>query len=273
MFTLYDGAGLERIGQKPGQFVGQSVFDVYTRVPGDRGRTRRALDGESVTYLFRTVGVALEVHLAPVRDALGEISGTIGVAIDVSDRMQAQEALGKSEERYRAIFETHRVVRLLVDPATGLIEEANRAACEFYGYTAEEMAGMPVSRSTRRVPSRSSRTCGARETRTSRTLKFKHRLKSGEIRDVDVHSGPVEVDGRTLLYSLVQDVTERRTAESLVAAQRQLLEMVAVGAPLSDVLERLTEVVEERRRRRDLLDPAAFAGRHAAAPRGGAQPA
>ncbi|MBI5288837.1 MAG: diguanylate cyclase, partial [Chloroflexi bacterium] len=71
-----------------------------------------------------------------------------------------------------------------------------------------------------------------------------HRLASGEIRDVDVYTGPVEVDGRTLLFSVAHDVTDQRKAESLVAAQRHLLEMIAVGTSLEDIYEDLARMVE-----------------------------
>ena len=261
VYTLYDGAGLPRLGQKPGQFVGQSVFDVYSERTQIVDAQRRALAGESFTYLFQESGVALEVHLAPVRDAQGEITGTIGVAIDVSERAHAQEALRKSETRYKAIFETHRVVRLLVDPATGLIEEANQAASTYYGYSVEEMAGMPISTISTSPPEQILENVRGAGDGDSSVLQRKHRLKSGEIRDVELFAAPVEVEGRTLLYGIVQDVTERRQAEAMVATQRQLLEMVAVGAPLRDVLERLALAFEEHAPGSHVLGVVAFARR------------
>jgi diguanylate cyclase (GGDEF)-like protein len=45
---------------------------------------------------------------------------------------------------------------------------------------------------------------------------FPHRLSSGEIRQVEVHSGPIEVDGRVLLYSFIHDITERTQLEDQV---------------------------------------------------------
>src|SRR5439155_16263571 len=48
---------------------------------------------------------------------------------------------------------------------------------------------------------------------------FQHRLASGAVRDVEVHSGPVNVHGRQLLYSIVHDVTERKRTEEALAHQ------------------------------------------------------
>src|SRR5947209_20137797 len=48
---------------------------------------------------------------------------------------------------------------------------------------------------------------------------FQHRLASGTVRDVEVHSGPVNVHGRQLLYSIIHDVTERKRTEEALAHQ------------------------------------------------------
>ena len=45
------------------------------------------------------------------------------------------------------------------------------------------------------------------------TFSFSHKLKSGEIRDVQVYSSPIEVDGRTSLFSIIHDVTEGKKVE------------------------------------------------------------
>ena len=245
VYTLFEGKGLERVGLQSGEYLGHSIFDVHADQPQILHGALRALAGEAITYLFRGKRVSFEVHHAPVRDAAGEITGTIGVVIDVSERMRAEEALRKSEERYRGIFETHGAAWFLVDPATGLLEEANQAACVFYGYSAEEMAGKRISEINILPHEEILEEMRRAREENQNHFQFQHRLKSGEVRDVDVYTGPVEVEGRTLLFSVVQDVTERRRAESLLTSQRQLLEMTAVRAPLEDVLERLTRFVEE----------------------------
>jgi two-component system cell cycle sensor histidine kinase/response regulator CckA len=49
-------------------------------------------------------------------------------------------------------------------------------------------------------------------------------LASGEIRDVEVYSGPIKVHGKELLYSIVYDITARKKAEEEKAAlEGQLL--------------------------------------------------
>ena len=54
-----------------------------------------------------------------------------------------------------------------------------------------------------------------------RVIHSRHRLANGSIRDVEVHSGPLVIGGRTLLYSIVYDITERRRAEADLRFERE----------------------------------------------------
>jgi len=58
-----------------------------------------------------------------------------------------------------------------------------------------------------------------------RYFRFRHRTAGGEIRHVEVHSGPVELDGQPLLLSIIHDVTERDALEKQLE-ESQRLEMV-----------------------------------------------
>ncbi|HEV7502942.1 MAG TPA: PAS domain-containing protein, partial [Vicinamibacteria bacterium] len=122
----------------------------------------------------------------------------------------------RGHDIHRQIFEKNLAVQLLIDPETGRIVEANPAACEFYGYSREELVSRSItdinSLPTSEVKAAMSLATGERQN----TFVFQHRLASGAIRDVEVHSGPIEVDGRRLLYSIVHDVTDsHRTLSEL----------------------------------------------------------
>ncbi|MBN2297215.1 MAG: PAS domain S-box protein, partial [Deltaproteobacteria bacterium] len=51
------------------------------------------------------------------------------------------------------------------------------------------------------------------QTGQTRRFEFQHRLADGELRDVEVYSGPITVGGEELLYSIIHDITDRKRAE------------------------------------------------------------
>ncbi|CAG0950858.1 partial two-component system, NarL family, sensor histidine kinase EvgS, partial [Rhodocyclaceae bacterium] len=142
------------------------------------------------------------------------------------------EARQASEERYRNLFTRSEVAMLLVDPASGEIVEANAAAVAFYGYPAEQLRSL-------RIFDINMLTAGeitaemARAGREHRShFHFVHRLASGELRDVEVRSGPIEVDGRQLLYSIVFDVT----ASHRVEEERRRLALAVEQSPSTIII-------------------------------------
>jgi len=123
------------------------------------------------------------------------------------------EQLRLSEARYREMFEANKAVELLIEPATGDIVDANQAAENYYGYSRQALQQMNISDintlSEDEIKAEMER---AAEERRSHFL-FRHRHATGEVRDVEVHSGPIEVEGKRLLYSIVHDVTARMEGE------------------------------------------------------------
>ena len=119
----------------------------------------------------------------------------------------------RGQDIHRQIFEKNLAVQLLIEPESGRIVEVNPAACAFYGYSREELIALRItdinSLSPSDVHAAMTRASDERQNR----FRFRHRLASGELRDVEVHSGPIEIDGRRLLYSIVHDVTETQRTQ------------------------------------------------------------
>jgi len=107
VFTLSDGKGLDALGLKPGQVVGQSVFDVYRDVPKILEANRRALTGEVFTSIVEVAGLVFETRYSPLRDENGRVAGVIGVSTDITERKRAEEEL---KARVKELEEFHEVV-------------------------------------------------------------------------------------------------------------------------------------------------------------------
>lgn len=163
------------------------------------------------------------------REILVFVAQNVASAVE---QKRKDDALRESERRYRQMFENTRAVQLLVDPEGGAIVDGNMAACDFYGYTRDEMRALRIwdinvrgEEGVRRDMSRAS----AQEVSL---FYFRHMKASGEIRDVEIHSGPVEVGGRTLLYSIVNDITERRRAEQALQQSEEKYRIIFDYAPV-----------------------------------------
>lgn len=158
-------------------------------------------------------------------------SGDILVFIlDITDRKKAETALRKSEERFRKMFESHGAVMLLVEPQNGSIIDANIAAASFYGYTRELLRTMKIQQISQLPSEMLSDDWKEAVKRKCCMFVLQHRLSGGQVRTVEVYSSPIVIGNRTLLFSIIHDITERRkmedqlhkNAEELAAANREL---------------------------------------------------
>jgi PAS domain S-box-containing protein len=125
------------------------------------------------------------------------------------------------EQQIQEMFQGNPAIKLLIDPEGGAIVDASRAAVDFYGYSRDELRGMTV-KDLNQLPGElvERELTQAREERRS-YFEFKHRLRSGELRDVQVYTAPCHVEGRRMLFSILVDITERkRLLEQLAHAQR-----------------------------------------------------
>lgn len=137
------------------------------------------------------------------------------------ERNAYTETLRQNEERYHQMFEVNQAVKLLVDPESGAIVDANQAASQFYGYPPERLRQMKIGEINQLsfTEIAAEMALATEERRTY--FNFKHRLASGEVRDVEVYSGPINEKGRTLLYSIIHDITERKHAQQALAKRTQ----------------------------------------------------
>ena len=126
---------------------------------------------------------------------------------DITERKRFVMALAESETRFRRLFEENQSVMLLVDPADGVIVNANRAASAFYGYARDQMIGMTIYQFNI-LPREEIFLQLERALREKRNcFNFRNRLASGEVRDVEIYATPIDIDGRSLLFSTIFDVT------------------------------------------------------------------
>ncbi len=167
------------------------------------------------------------------RDALGSPVHVSGSITDIHERKIAEEALRQNEEMFRRLFQEHSAVKLIVDPATGQIRDANRAAVVFYDWPPGELQRMRIHQIDTLPPEEV--TDLLESVREGRRTHFesRHRRADGSVRDVEVFSNVVELGGRPHIYSIIHDITDRRLSEEAKeraeAQNRQLLKAESLG--------------------------------------------
>ena len=125
---------------------------------------------------------------------------------------ELERRLAEHEQRYEAMFRGCQVPQLLIDPADGRIVDANPAAAAYYGWSGAALKAMTIFE----IDSRDREAVRAAIASVGHTegtrFQVRHRLASGELRNVEVFAGPVVVDRRFLNNAFILDITEQRRA-------------------------------------------------------------
>jgi PAS domain S-box-containing protein len=148
-------------------------------------------------------------------DSLEEISYK-----DITERKQIDESqLLVGIEAFQKAFKGHEAVMYVVDMASFFIVDANEAALKFYGYDRVTMLTKRIP-DLNMSPEQEIRTEIKNAVAEGRSYYvFKHRLSSGELRDVEIYANPISIRGKNYSFSIVHDITNRKQAELIVNQQ------------------------------------------------------
>jgi PAS domain S-box-containing protein len=245
IFTLSVGRGLEALGLRPGEVVDRSVFEVYRDNPKILDHARRALSGEEFTVLdeIPILERSYETRWSPVRDSVGQMSGVTGVATDITEYRKAEEALRRSEERYRVFVgqSSEGIYRIEYDPPisihlpvdeqvtlgiNGRIAECNDSLARMYGFqSASELVGRRMSEFMSVDDSVNRASLGA-------LIANGYRISEAESRGLDVNGNPrifrnsivgiVENEKLVRIWGVQRDVTERVQLEEQLRTKQEL---------------------------------------------------
>ena len=178
--------------------------DAYPRLAqGEIYVTKKKLvrkDGS--LFMSRFKGCAID----PAHPALG----SIWTVEDITEQQRAEQAVRERFELVEALFIHSQMVQFLVDPQNGMIIDANGAAITFYGYPLERLQSLGFEDIALLEPVEHHR--GIQRIMEGWTSPFdmRHRLASGEIREMEVFCTLISIGGHTLIHVMAHDVSIRK---------------------------------------------------------------
>ncbi|MEM4780279.1 MAG: bacterio-opsin activator domain-containing protein [Halalkalicoccus sp.] len=275
--TVYVNRAFEAVWGRPReQLYAEPDVLIASIHPEDRGRVRRAMErkvevGEfEETYrIVRPDGDLRWIHDRgfPVYDSTGDLDNVVGIAADVTDRVESERELRRQRERTERLLDTVPVTLLVLD-GERTITFGNQRAAEVIG--AEEIAGTPLEECPWELlwedepAPMGKRPFDIVRERGEPVYDMLYRARvGGEIRWLSINGAPLFENGEFVggVFA-TEDVTGRKRRERSLEALHEATRAMMRAGSVGEVLEIATETAS------DLLGLAGVAGYRFDAERG-----
>lgn len=221
--------------------IGKHHYEVFPELPQKlRDVHQRALKGEvlnnSDDELSRSNGSTDYVRweCRPWYNLDKTIGGIIVYTEIINERKQSELALRHSEERFRHLFEHSSAIKFIINPHNGMIENANKAAATFYGWSVKDLEGMNLSElfilSTDPLQKELEWLSGGERD----FYEYLHKRKDGTLVNVEIFSSTITSGNNDFLHMIIHDVTEKKKNEKLIRLLSSSIEQNPVSILITD---------------------------------------
>lgn len=233
-------------GYQPEEVIGKKLGDYYVN-PEERRRflaqvtqTGEVREFEAPLRAKDGAAVIVSTNARLRRDEQGNILGVEGISRDVTSRRRAEDALAKSEERFRKAFYTSPDSVNINRLSDGMYVSINPGFTRITGYTEEEIVGISSIELNiwHNAEDRQRLVEGLRRDGQVTNLEVVFRMKSGELRDGLMSAAIIDLDGTPHILSITRDVTElKRSQEALRKSEQKYRWVVDNMADVITVLD------------------------------------
>ena len=213
-----------------GKNIGELLLDpeCTEQAKGIGYSTINGLSWQGEIISKRKDGTLFQAYLTntPVMDANGNLAGTVGAAVDITDRKLAEKALVESEKQHRELFEYANDAILVLDPETEEIFDANIKACEMYGVAKHELIGKSMKSFTLDVKKGEINNERLKTLGSVRNIESAHLTEDGGKVDVLYNASIIDYNGKPAILSINRDVTERKKQEEIIRQASEQLRLL-----------------------------------------------
>lgn len=223
------------VGVLPSKIKGKTDFDLFPEVSAlafiedDKSVINKLVAIRNrIEENIRNDGSRMwfQISKTPLVNKNGEVYGLVGMSLDVTENILAQEQVKESEVRFKKMFENHNAIMLLIEPESGKIINANQAAAKFYGYTITKMKELMIGDINDLSEKQISEERRNAKLQNRNYFVFPHKLANGDIRMVEAHSTPIKYQNNKVLFSIIHDITERLQAQEALKFSQERLDSI-----------------------------------------------
>jgi len=240
----------DALGYRVDEILGKKTFDFMTENQVEKSAAffekllaspQAFFDHENWNYHKNGQLVCFSTSGVPIFSKDSELIGFRGVDKDITEVKKLIELKDEQARLFQSMFINHHAVMMLIEAETGKIVDVNKAAIEFYGYSKEIFKGMFIQQinqlSDEEVEKVRTKASHGEQTH----FEFKHQLSSGEIRDVEVFVSNINQKEKSVLFSIVHDITERK---KLMEEQSRSAQLAALGTVAAGVAHEINNPIQ-----------------------------
>src|SRR6185312_11201906 len=215
---------LDFFDEKEKELVAEKVANVFKSGMDSLRVNLLQKSGESAPYFF--TGKRIQYEGKP---------SMIGIGLDLSELAKARDALHRNEEKLRTLVEQASDGISIADENYQFIE-VNNKFCKMLGYSKEELLQLKMTNLSTMKPGDIPLRCN--EIRQGNSTLFERHLrrKDGSVFPVEISATIIQ---QKYYLSFVRDITERKNARDLLSGEKEVMEMIATGKPLKEILRKI----------------------------------
>ena len=240
-FVVWNPVMEEMTGLSAGQVLGGTAHELFPEVmaAGVGGDIARALTGESPTsreYEYVVPGTGRRGWVVqtnrPHRNAGGEVVGVVSSVRDITARHEIDAALRRSEEQFRAIFDSVGDAVAIYE-SDGHFVEVNRVMCERLGYSRAELLTMSPMDIDAPESAAFMRGRVATIMKEGQALfEVTHVRRDGTRIPTEIVSRRIDFLGHPAILTVQRDISERKRSEEALHEQARFLQQLIDAIPI-----------------------------------------